>query len=651
MPKTVASCLTKLGLTDLSVFDACDSLAEEWSAIKRAYFKTALKAHPDKGGDAAVFREVQSAFDKLRALFDTAGPQFLFSASATKATSDEPAAMPFDNDVPSWEFYAEAAHEETPMYRIEPAKSGRSRCCAKGAARRCLSGGVAEDEFIAKDDLRVGWFNKETGTYCNWVHLKCWRVPNRVWLGLPDPSRKGDQPQLFMAALRSMNGVLLSGVSELDKSDMKTLTKYCMTKQNWAAPRELKDRPVVNVPTGGGGGGCPPCGPPSSSSKAVVPSAAGAGDNNSGGTQLAKAKQQFQIPKPGRDGKLNCLAGKTIVMTGIFPEVGGGAGLSLGKDRVKAMVESFGGRVTTSVSGKTDILLVGKEPGYAKVSEAQVKGVPLLSLNDVSAGLIRNNVKLSEIERIRRGKPLQIDNFSAGFRGNGLGARIGMGGAKMAAGSVVPKRPPSSSQAPGSSSKQQKTPTTAQAVPKTAAKVVPALTEKKPAAQPEKSAPEYTAAPMSTIDLSMLKESRFLMPPAMLPYRDEVGRISLHLLRDSAAKVNAGELKPPEEIGKKLQKWLKHAEHEIAKRAKEHVWEKKEDGVWVGPGGERREELVLVDSDAEQEEEEEEQVNDGGDSSDPEDEEMEMEKTAKRVGDELEAAAGKKPCVGEGVLV
>ena len=139
------------------------------------------------------------------------------------------------------------------------------------------------------------------------------------------------------------------------------------------------------------------------------------------------------------------------------------------------------------------------------------------------------------------------------------------------------------------------------------------------------------------------------MPPAMLPYRDEVGRISLHLLRDSQAKVNAGELKPPEEIGKKLQKWLKHAEHEIAKRAKEHVWEKKEDGVWVGPGGGRREELILVDSDAE--EEEEEQVNDGGDSSDPEDEEMEMEKTAKRVGDELEAAAGKKPCVGEGVLV
>ena len=84
MPKTVASCLTKLGLTDLSVFDACDSLAEEWSAIKRAYFKTALETR------LMPSSAVQSAFDKLRALFDTAGPQFLFSASATKATSDEP---------------------------------------------------------------------------------------------------------------------------------------------------------------------------------------------------------------------------------------------------------------------------------------------------------------------------------------------------------------------------------------------------------------------------------------------------------------------------------------------------------------------------------------------------------------------------------
>ena len=35
-----------------------------------------------------------------------------------------------------------------------------------------------------------------------------------------------------------------------------------------------------------------------------------------------------------------------VVLSGIFPEVGGGKGLSLGKEKVTAMVEAFGGVVT-----------------------------------------------------------------------------------------------------------------------------------------------------------------------------------------------------------------------------------------------------------------------------------------------------------------
>ena len=38
--------------------------------------------------------------------------------------------------------------------------------------------------------------------------------------------------------------------------------------------------------------------------------------------------------------------------TGTFPELGGGAGLELGKARCRDMIEAFGGRVTGSVSGK-----------------------------------------------------------------------------------------------------------------------------------------------------------------------------------------------------------------------------------------------------------------------------------------------------------
>ena len=41
--------------------------------------------------------------------------------------------------------------------------------------------------------------------------------------------------------------------------------------------------------------------------------------------------------------------------------------MELGKARVKTMIESFGGKVTSAVSGKTSFVLVGKEPGMSKV--------------------------------------------------------------------------------------------------------------------------------------------------------------------------------------------------------------------------------------------------------------------------------------------
>ena len=66
------------------------------------------------------------------------------------------------------------------------------------------------------------------------------------------------------------------------------------------------------------------------------------------------AKARFVIPKPGINGAIAGLFnGKKFVLTGVFPEVGGGSGLSLGKDRMTNMIESFGGKVTGSVSGKT----------------------------------------------------------------------------------------------------------------------------------------------------------------------------------------------------------------------------------------------------------------------------------------------------------
>ena len=47
--------------------------------------------------------------------------------------------------MPSWEWFAEAAADDAgPLYRVEPARSGRSKCGAKGKAVK------HGDEFIAQ---------------------------------------------------------------------------------------------------------------------------------------------------------------------------------------------------------------------------------------------------------------------------------------------------------------------------------------------------------------------------------------------------------------------------------------------------------------------------------------------------------------------
>ena len=67
--KTVAKCLAVLGVKASSLA-SCDSVVDEFAAVKKAYFKAALRTHPDKGGDAKAFRTVQTSFEVLRDLYD-----------------------------------------------------------------------------------------------------------------------------------------------------------------------------------------------------------------------------------------------------------------------------------------------------------------------------------------------------------------------------------------------------------------------------------------------------------------------------------------------------------------------------------------------------------------------------------------------------
>ena len=600
MPKTVSSCLSCINVT-ASALASCANVQDEFSVIKKCYFRAILKNHPDKGGDVIAFRQAQAAFEVLRGLFES-GRVSAFSDSLdmdTEAGYGDSMNGFQSRSVPSWDFYAAAAEEVVPTYRVELAKSNRSSCCQTGNAKHCL------DESIAKGEVRIGSIDSDAGCYGRWVHLKCWRVPSKVWLGLPDPDKCTDAKR-FEAALVSMSAVLICGIGELPPAERRAVAHFTMNKENWARLTKRTDPKAVAALLAGGGG--------ASATAGGAMTATGAVGASSSSSLVARAAQRekFVIPAPGRNGaKPGSLAGKTFCMTGTFPELGGGTGLALGKERTQAMIESFGGRVTTCLSGRTDILVVGKEPGRVKVGEAQNTNVRLMGLDELKQGLERGRLLPAS-----EAPELVITEFSAGYRGNGGGGnylqdhhrgRFGGGvhsldhkkaataqlaqikvrkAAKAAAEAAAAggaacanagaRGPPSRPAAPHAAA----TPTPRPAPPKPAPPSAPTPAPKpastvtpapRPAPKPAEAKPPaskepaFTFAPLESINVTALKASRFLIEGTRsLPYRDEKGTVSLHLLRRSSQQVQDGSVVPPAEVAAKLAKWLKHAERAFA---------------------------------------------------------------------------------------
>ncbi len=74
--------------------------------------------------------------------------------------------------------------------------------------------------------------------------------------------------------------------------------------------------------------------------------------------------------KTSAEPKNQFLQGKTFVITGTLP--------TLKRDEAKELIEKAGGKVTTSVSSKTDYLVVGEDAG-SKLEKAQALGIKQLS--------------------------------------------------------------------------------------------------------------------------------------------------------------------------------------------------------------------------------------------------------------------------------
>ncbi len=82
------------------------------------------------------------------------------------------------------------------------------------------------------------------------------------------------------------------------------------------------------------------------------------------------------------------LNGLKFVLTGTLP--------NLTRDEAGALIESHGGRVTSSVSKKTDYLVAGESAG-SKLAKAEKLGIPVLSEDDLQ-NLIKNGGKPAETE-------------------------------------------------------------------------------------------------------------------------------------------------------------------------------------------------------------------------------------------------------------
>ncbi|MCH7501459.1 MAG: NAD-dependent DNA ligase LigA [Nitrospinae bacterium] len=97
--------------------------------------------------------------------------------------------------------------------------------------------------------------------------------------------------------------------------------------------------------------------------------------------ELCKLKQHGLVMTEGKQAGGGNLSGKQFVLTGTLE--------SMTRDQAKKKIIEAGGRVTSSVSAKTDYVVAGTDPG-SKLTQAQKLGIPILTEKEFQKLLKKN---------------------------------------------------------------------------------------------------------------------------------------------------------------------------------------------------------------------------------------------------------------------
>ena len=255
-----------------------------------------------------------------------------------------------------------------PTWKVDLAATGRGGCNVCGGA-------------IGAGTLRVGSLDLRAGTYAWFRHFPCWK-PGGVLEAFP-PARLAAEVEAFTETNTS---ALITRSADVGASDVALVASTLLAA---TATEAATEAPA-------------PASPAEASRKrsAETPETA------------QVAKRQTTAPPVVAVAVPDALKHFLVVITGVFPELGGGCGLHEGKDKATEVLVGSGASVKAGVTkamSKTAkaFVLVGDRPGASKVFKAQAMDIKLINMD----GLRR----LLAGELLADVDAAVVNEFSAGY--------------------------------------------------------------------------------------------------------------------------------------------------------------------------------------------------------------------------------------------